>query len=244
MARIDIVPRKIIIESRERSAELTILNLANEVSTFRMDLLSFRQHEDGVYEELETPLNPSFDPSSIVRFSPRQFTLKPGGRQKVRLSLRKPANLPEGEYRFHIKALRLAQPDLERLNSGIYMHANIGVTIPVVVRHGNTQTQATISDVKLVSAAQSGKNRPELHLDINREGNESAIGKIEIFWEANGQGKKKIGNMGHLNVFTDISKRSVKVPLTEMPSGTGTITVRYLNELQEGKFYDEVSLQR
>ncbi len=242
-ARIDIIPRKIIIENRERSGELTILNLTNEQSTFRMDILSFKQDEQGIYETLESPLNPAFDPESIVRFSPRQFTLKAGGRQKVRISLRKPANLPEGEYRFHIKALRLAQPS-ENLKNGIYMHANIGVTIPVVIRHGQTEAQATISDVKLMSPQKTEKNRPELHLQINRQGTESAVGKLEVFWKPENSQEKKIGNMGHMNVFTDISKRFVKVPLTEMPYGNGTITVRYLKELEEGAIYDEVSLQR
>lgn len=242
-ARLDIVPRKIVIENRERSGELTILNLTNEMSTFRMDILSYRQNEHGIYEELETPLSPVFNPESIVRFSPRQFTLKAGGRQKVRISLRKPANLPEGEYRFHIKALRLAQPSPD-LENGVYMHANIGITIPVIVRHGKTDAQATISDVKLISAAKSEKGKPELHLQINRQGTESAVGKLEVLWKpANGQ-EKKIGNMGHLNVFTDITKRLVKIPLSEMPYGNGIITVRYLKELDEGALYDEVSLQR
>lgn len=242
-ARIDIVPRKIIIENRERSGELTILNLTNQQSTFRMDLISFSQNENGIYTELESPLNPAFDPSTIVRFSPRQFTLPPGGRQKVRLSLRKPANLPDGEYRFHIKALSIAQPD-PNLPSGVYMHANIGVTIPVVVRHGNTETRATLSDVKLVAPAKTERNRPELHLTINREGTESTIGTLEVFWQANGQKERKIGNMGNTNVFTEINQRFVEIPLTEMPTGTGKITVRYSKELDEGEIYDEVSLQR
>ena len=242
-ARIDIVPRKIVIENRERSGELTILNLTGQQSTFRMDLISFSQNENGIYTELETPLNPAFDPSTVVRFSPRQFTLPPGGRQKIRLSLRKPANLPDGEYRFHIKALSLAQPDPD-LPDGVYMHANIGVTIPVVVRHGNTEARASLSDIKLVAPNKTERNRPELHLTINREGTESAIGNLEVFWQANGQKEKKIGNMGHTNVFTEINQRFVKIPLTEMPSGNGTITVRYSKELNEGEIYDEVSLQR
>lgn len=247
-ARIDIVPRKIIIENRERSGDLTILNLTNEVSTFRMDIVSFRQNENGIYEELEAPLNPAFDPASIVRFSPRQFTLKGGGRQKVRLSIRKPANLPDGEYRFHIKALRLAQPD-PNLPNGVYLHANIGVTIPVVVRNGDTSVQARISDVKLVGPSKTEKNRPELHLQINRQGTESAIGTLAVFWKPQGSSERKIGNIGNMNVFTDVDKRFVQIPLTEMPYGKGTITVRYLKDSDKtdsdkGEVYDEVSLQR
>lgn len=245
-ARIDIVPRKIVIENRERGGELTILNLAGEESTFRMELVSFKQNEEGLYEQLNTPLDPAFDPAKVVRFSPRQFTLQRGGRQKVRLSLRKPANLPEGEYRFHVKATRLAQPESKTLEDGVYMHANIGVTIPVIVRHGNAQVAAELSDIQIKSPSQTKRQRPEAHVIINRNGNKSAIGKLEVYWKADGHSEKKIGNMGHFNVFTDVEKRHAAIPLTEMPEGHGTLTVRYKKDIgkEKGELYDEETLQR
>ena len=72
-ARIDITPQKIVIDSRQRGGEFTILNLFDVENTFRIDLLNLHQDENGVYTTLEGPLNPAFDPSKIVRFSPRQF---------------------------------------------------------------------------------------------------------------------------------------------------------------------------
>ena len=211
-----------------------------------MELVSFKQNEAGLYEELDTPLNSAFDPSKIVRFSPRQFTLNKGGRQKVRLSLRKPANLPEGEYRFHIKATRLAQPENKNLDDGVYMHANIGVTIPVIVRHGDAQVSADVSNIKIIPPSQTIRKRPEAHVTINRKGNKSAIGKLEVYWKENGQKEKKIGNVGHLNVFTDVEKRHVTNPLTEMPNGHGSLTVRYTKDSgrDKGELYDEEVLMR
>lgn len=244
-ARIDILPRIVVIDGRERSGELTILNLFNEPSTFRMDLLNYRQNEDGVYTQLDTPLDPAFDPASTVRFSPRQFELTRGGRQKVRLSVRKPANLPEGEYRFHIKALRLANIDENATNeSAVQMFANVGVAIPVVVRHGNVQSRASLKNPRLIDHTHTKNGRPALEVTLERTGNGSAIGSLEVFWEQSGEQPKKIGSISNMNVFTEISQRTMTVPLSDLPYGQGAIRVRYNKGESKTEVYDEIVLQR
>lgn len=242
-ARIDILPRIIVIESRERSGELTILNLLNEKSTFRMDLENYSQDETGTYTILDSPLNPDFDPSKVIRFSPRQFALSRGGRQKIRLSVRKPADLVEGEYRFHIKALRLANTDNIDPNN-INVIANVGVTIPVIVRHGNVQGRASLENARLVDPARTESGKPELQVQINRTGNASTLGSLEVIWQRSGADPVKIGSIANMNVFTEINQRQVKVPLSELPYGAGTVTVRYNNGQRSGEIYDEVSIQR
>ena len=241
-ARIDILPRKIVIDSRERSGELTILNLFQEESTFRMSLLNYRQDENGTYETLETPLNSSFDPANVVRFSPRQFTLTRGGRQKVRLSVRKPADLPEGEYRFHIKALRLAAPPTD--GETVSVVANVGVAIPVVVRHGNVEGRASIQNMRLVDQTNTESGKPELHVDIERTGNGSTLGSLDVIWERSGEQPQIIGQISNMNIFTEVSKRYVKIPLRTLPYGSGTVKVVYKNDVKKGEIYDEATLQR
>lgn len=241
-ARIDIVPQKIIIDSRERNGEFTILNLFDVKGTFRVELVNFQQGKNGVYEELSSPLNANFDPQKIIRFSPRQFTLDPYGRQKIRLSLRKPADLPNGEYRVHIKATRLAQEDERRQTdpNAVSVLTNIGVTIPVIIRHGNVDSDAKIDNLKLVNAAQTEK--PELHLDITRNGNASTVGKLEVFLKDSNGNERRIGRITNMNVFTEIQTRNVQVPLYEDPAGKGQIIVRYYNDQDDGKVFDEANL--
>ncbi len=244
-ARIDITPQKIVIEPRGRSGEFTILNLHDIKGTFRIELIHFEQDENGVYKELAEPLSPDFDPQKIVRFSPRQFSLEPGGRQKVRMSLRKPADLPEGEYRFHAKAIRLVQDDERKNTDGtVSVVANIGVAIPVVIRHGQVISKAKISSPQFVPASQKENKQPELQLDILREGNASAIGRLEVFWQAQGEKNKKIGLVSNANVFTEINTRHFKIPLGEMPTGNGNILIRYSDEVNKGKIIDEVTIKR
>ncbi len=251
-ARVDILPRKIVMEPRDRSAEITVLNLFDKSGTFRVDIIHHKQNEDGTYTLLENPLSEDFDPSSAVRYSPRQFTLPPGGRQKIRISLRKPTDLPEGEYRFHVKTLRFAGLDDEakEINTNldgpkVFMKMNMGVSIPVIVRHGSALfAQASLSDVELLSADKTQKGtKPELHFTISREGNKGTMGTIKVFWQPSGAQERQIGIVSNMNLFTDITQRQAQVPLSELPRGTGTIRVIYTDDFSDTVF-DEIILQQ
>ena len=250
-ARVDIIPRKIVMDSRDRSAEITILNLFDKEGTFRIDVVYNRQNEDGTYTVIETPLSDDFDAGKIVRFSPRQFTLPSQGRQKIRLSLRKPADLPAGEYRFHVKALRFAELDggtaPKQSGMGISMKMNVGVSIPVVVRHGDTQqAEAKITKPRLVSLGESG--RPELQMTIERTGQQSSIGSLGATWEPDGYDQvDRIGYIENMNIFPEISYRDVAVPLKYIPKGKGAIRLRYIDNATKsttGTVLDELILDK
>ncbi len=238
-ARVDILPRIIVMEPRDRSGEITILNLFDDPSLYRIEYLNYRQNSDGTYTTLEQPLSEFFDPEKIVRLSPRQFTLQPQGRQKIRLSLRKPEALPEGEYRFHILAQRRELKDIERTAEtkedriSIQMKMNIGVAIPVVVRHGDTQVEAKITDAQYVAPNQANKQRPGLAISVMREGNASSIGSLSVF-----SGEERIGFISNFNIFTEINQRNVEVPLKIDPQGKSGLRVVYQTE--SGQVFDEI----
>ncbi len=249
-ARIDIVPRKIVMDPRDRSAELTVLNLMGQPGTYRVDIVTYQQNLDGTYTTLETPLNPAFNPDQAVRFSPRQFSLPVQGRQKIRLSLRKPANLPEGEYRFHVQVMRLADArPTQSVEPGqgarLSVQMNMGVTIPVIVRHGGVeQAAAKISNPRLVTT-NTESERPELQMTITRQGDTSTIGSLEAFWVPASGEPKSISYIDNMNIFTEINQRQVALPLNELPRGSGQILVRYIDNSKtasDGRVIDEVAI--
>jgi P pilus assembly chaperone PapD len=249
-ARIDIIPRKVVMDSRDRSAEVTILNMFDVPGTFRVDVLNHRQNPDGTYSVLDTPLNINFDPATAARFSPRQFTLPASGRQTIRISLRKPSDLPEGEYRFHLKVLRFSDEHTPVVNQGmgVMMKMNVGVSIPIVIRHGDLSGGAKLENVKLVSAGKTETGKPELQMNVTRTGNQSSIGSLEAIWEPSGYSKtERIGYIDNMNVFTDIPSRMAKLPLSYVPKGDGAIRLRYVdnaNTRSKGTVLDELLLDR
>jgi fimbrial chaperone protein len=248
-AKIDLVPRKVIIDGRSRTGEVIILNLGNEPSTFRIGLVNYKQDEKGIYQELQGPLNPVFDPEKIVRLSPRQFTLPVGGRQKIRFSIRPPADLPKGEYHFHISALELAGQGSENETARgkqITVRMNVGVSIPVIYRHGELSGEAKLSNLTLVSSDRTESKAPELQMRITRKGDAGAIGNLSVMWETAGQPPQQIGVITNMNLFTEINYRDVPVPLSMMPTGPGILRVRYTEDagVNKGRVFDEVVLQR
>ena len=242
--RVDIVPRRVILQPRERAGEFTLLNLGDTTGTYRIEILNYRQDENGVYQYLDKPLSPVFDPEAVLRLSPRQFTLVPEGRQKVRFSIRKPENIPDGEYRFHIRATRLSEygppaPVTDKGNA-VGMAMNIGVAIPVIVRHGHIQAGATLSDLAYNPSGQNGK--PTLTFTLNRTGNASILGTATAIWQPAGGQPQQIGSMGNLNVFTENAYRKVSMPLNMPITGSGTIQLTYTND-ENKTVYAEASLQ-
>src|SRR6476659_72734 len=122
----------------------------------------------------------------MLRFSPRQVTLEPGTAQTVRVMLRKPAELAEGEYRSHLQFEKL--PDAEGSASiedqgkaadgiGVVLTTLVGASVPVIVRHGTTSATVRLSRVALQKDA---AQHPLLTMQFEREGNSSVYGDLTV----------------------------------------------------------------
>lgn len=240
-ARIDILPRIVVLDSRERSAEITILNLFDQPSLYRLSLIHYKQNPDGTYEELEQPLSPNFDPEQHVRISPKQFKVNEGGRQKIRLSVRRPADLPDGEYRFHLIAKRFETADQSQTpqeeGASISLKINVAVAIPIVIRQGDTSVEAKIGDFSYVAPSAENNNRHELSVTINRSGTAGSVGKLEVF-----RGDERIGYITNFNIFSEVDYRTIGVPIGSDPRGQGALRIVY-SDNDDNVVYDEKTVQ-
>ena len=141
LAQAMIMPLRVTFQNRDRMAEIVLINPSNTSAvTYKLAWLHRAQSEDGNYKVLEGPLNPEFDPETAILFSPRQVTLPPGGKQQIRLSLRRPADLPNGEYRAHLNLQRVGASEARNIKTGkntpegvtVKMGMNFGIAIPVM----------------------------------------------------------------------------------------------------------------
>lgn len=228
-----IMPVYAVFSDRSRNEDITLVNTSNEEAVFRLGWAYQRQNEDSTYTQQDTPIDPAFDFQKSVFFSPRQVTLPPGGKQNVRLSLRRPADLPDGEYHAHLRMQRLS-PGETIIGGGaprgegvsIGLSVNIGFAIPVFVRIGKYDATASITDPVFIPAGKAGAF-PKFQMYLDRTGKHGTMGKVEIFWTPPGGSEKKIGNLNNVNVFTEITRRRVQVTLTEKNVVGGTVRVVY-----------------
>lgn len=235
-ADLTIMPLRIIFGDRDRSAELTLANTSTTTNTYRLEWLNNRMNEDGSYTAQGEPLNPVFDPAKALVVSPRQVTIPPGQQQRIRVSLRRPADLPEGEYRAHLVMRKVDQqaPAMRRDAEGMvaYVNVNVGFSIPVVVRQGLIDAHATLSDISLTPP--TARDPAHLSVYIDRQGKHSLSGRLRVFWTPPGGKEEQVGILNNINVFHEISRRSVRVPLTASRPITGG-TMRVIFEDMEGK---------
>jgi fimbrial chaperone protein len=215
-----------------RSEHINVVNNSETPATFRVNLIYEKQGPDGVPVHLESAPDPNFDLAKMLIYSPRQVFLQPGDTQTIKLAIRRPENMPEGEQRIYLKLTRMDSEAGTRLNTptdGKSMVGRIGMqvgyAIPVIVRHGRSDAAAKMSDFKLVPPTQK-LPRQSLNLVIQRTGKFSTMGRISVFWTPPEQAEKVIAKMGNVNVFPENNSRLVSVPLTESVKG-GTLRILY-----------------
>ena len=242
-ADLTILPIRILMEGRDRNSDLTIVNTSDTVNTYRLEWRHRRMREVGGYEHLDAPLDPLFDPDETIKFSPRNVTIAPGQTQRIRLSLRKPADLPDGEYRAHLvlKKVAGAVPRREAPSSGlaVQVQTNVGFSIPVVVRQGGYDGAVKIGNPQFVQPARP-EHLPHLTLDVHRTGIHSVNGTVRVYWTPEGEKERLVGQAKNVNVFHEIDKRIVGVTMREdgITSGAIRITFEGANE-RKGLLYDE-----
>ena len=157
-----VAPTRIVFEGRTRFKVITFSNRGTESAIFRITLVEMSMDENGNMKRVESPDKNSKLASRLIRYAPRQITIPPGGAQIVRLSLRKPNNLGEGEYRSHIY-FRAIPPEgtgrtvsagkaLEKGALSFRLTPVFGVTIPVIVRHGKLAAKGGVSDLTYTSS--------------------------------------------------------------------------------------------
>jgi hypothetical protein len=234
-----VAPPRVVFDARTRTAEVTLVNKGTRAATYRVSFVQLRMDEEGGTKEIQKAEGGELFADGLVRFSPRQVTLEPNVGQTVRLQVRKPADLPPGEYRSHLLFRAIppsASPKAEDGGSAapeegisIQLIPIYGISIPVIVRQGELSAAVTLSD--LAFAAPSGTEaNPLLYFRMNRTGNQSVYGNLTVTFTPSGGKAKVVGQATGVAVWAPYGGRKVGIPLRP-PAGlalsNGVLQVRY-----------------
>jgi len=232
-----VAPTRILFEGRDRTAQLTIVNRADSPALYRIAFVHMRMNAAGGLEPHAEAIAGEAYADTLVQFSPKQVLLEPGVPQTVRLRLRIPADLPDGEYRshLHIRQVPLESPGSADASTAaspagsgweVRLRAMVGAAIPVIVRHGATSASLTVSDLELEPSRMEGG--PKLVARLHRAGNRSAYGDAIVTYAPKSGSPRVVGAMYGLAVYTPDSCRTVRIPLSRLPSdglGVGRLEV-------------------
>ncbi len=223
-----VAPTRIVFDGRTRTAQLSLLNRGSAAATYRISLINMRMTENGGFKEIDEPAPGEQFADGLIRYAPRQVVLAPGDSQAVRLLLRKPRGLEPGEYRSHLllRAIpsknigkSVEEPSGDDTGIRIRLIPIYGVTIPVIVRHGDLTAKVSLTDLALVPAGGQGEG-DRLSFRINRGGNRSVFGDLTVTYVPKG-GKADelvVAQVTRLAVYTPNASRTVIMPL-RFPDG-------------------------
>lgn len=239
-ARADLMlfPTRVVFEKNQRAAQIELINSGSEPATYRLGIIDRRMSESGEFVPIDTPLPGELLAEPMVRFSPRQITLQPGTSQTVRVMLRKPADLADGEYRSHLHFEKLPPVTSNSVEAkadgiGITITALVGVSVPVIVRHGATSASVALSNLELLGAATA----PALAMRFSRSGNASVYGDLDVTFTPHGGAAQQVGKMGGIAVYAPNPARQATLPLQLPPSlalSRGTLAVTYRERAEAG----------
>jgi hypothetical protein len=249
LADLMIMPIQAVFHDHDRITNITVVNTGTEDAVFKIDWRYQIQKEDGSYTFVENAKDMPYDASAMLLFSPRQVTLPAGGKQRIRISLRRPPDLPDGEYRAHLHLLEMASnkpmPDpstpLLPEHAQAEVKMNVAFSLPVIVRKGAYDCVVTMSDPKLVPPSMDG-GPPHMDVWLNRKGIDGAITAVNVYWTPPGQQEKLVGTLNNVSLYREISKRVAHVNLTEnrIVGGKIRVTVEGMGP-DKGTTYDEKS---
>lgn len=236
---IKITMKRVIFEGTQRAEVLTLMNNSAEEVTYRLGWRSMVMDEDGglkpVEDGAEAPGVNKAD--SMVVFAPRRVTVPAGGAQQIRLMLRKPKDLAEGEYRSHLwirpeeESVKFdPNPDADPTKPSVQIKMLAGVSVPVFVRHGNLTASGTISNANLTQAG----GKLHLALTINREGNRSLYGDFTFAC-----GGQVVHQLRGIAVYAEITKRNLDFTIPMPQAGAGfcsTMQVTYTADVNDPLF--------
>jgi P pilus assembly chaperone PapD len=239
-ADLTITPMRVVFSQRDRSAPVILLNTTERTNTYRLSWEIMRATADGQYVKIPYNRDTDKDPHSVpnmVFFSPRQVTIEPHGFQTIRLSVRRPSDLPPGEYRAHLLMTRLApqeapqKADPNAKTLSMELSVNLSFSIPVIVRQGEDKAlKVSLSSPQLKLQGDGAV----LSVTINRDaGTFSSYGDIEVYWRPP-QGKEQlIGSLKNVALYPELKSRQVNVPITAQQNiSSGNIRVAYIGKLE------------
>lgn len=252
-ANLNITPKRVTFDPRRRTATVYIFNQGTTAATFDVALIDRAMLPDGqIVAVSDTDGKPEAKPvidkvrsaHGMLLVSPRRATLAPGQGQTIRLRVGSVPQNATGEYRTHLTVTTIPPPNVGTTaeqaagaapNELRFQITSIfGLSIPAIIRVGEPDVRAAIENAHLEYANVSTDGRadpkrtPIMVFDVVRVGANSLFGNVEI--RPADKRAETIGIARGVGVYTEIDRRSMRVPLTRAPGAGEKLEVTFTDD--------------
>lgn len=242
-ANLLINPTRVQFNPSDRTADITLINTSPSSNTYRIEWAEKKAKASGGYEDLSESAAANFPTASnMLRLSPKQVTLKPGERQTVKLAIRRPQSLANGEYRSHLlfKALPTAE-NAANPNSSTKVKVILSFAIPVVVRQGPEDAAMNVNDAAI--SYNPAKKDGSVTVKLSRTGITSGFGDLNAYWTPTGSTERLIAKIGDYSFWPELSTATVSLAWVgaDFAQTDGKLRIVYegVNNLRGKTFFDK-----
>jgi hypothetical protein len=217
-----IYPKRIVFDNTKKSQELSLSNNGTDTARYVVSVMHVRMHEDGKFETITSPDSNQRFAEQNFRFFPRTVVLAPKEAQTIKIQLVRTNELTAGEYRSHIyfrseaKAKPLGEQDTtpDKFAISISIVPIFGISVPVIIKVGESSTQVTITGKTLNLLKETNKDAtPSLDLKITRAGNMSVYGDILVEHISPSGKKVTVGLLNGVAIYAPTPARRFKIAL-------------------------------
>lgn len=230
--------KRVIFEGTKRAEVLTLINNTPDEITFRMGWRNMRMTEDGLRDIADgEDLGNIMPLDKMVIFAPRRVVIAPGGSQQIRLMLRKPKDLAEGEYRSHLwirpeaDAVKFDPNPVESGKAAVTIKMLAGVSLPVFVRSGQMSATAKLENAAVTQA----NGKLNVSLDLSRQGNRSVYGDFDFICTS-GAEERVIHQIRGIAIYPDVEKRSLKYSFADASGSCSALRIVYTSDKDDPLF--------
>lgn len=244
MGDVNLYPKRVVISDRERTATVGLYNRAAASGDYDIGISDMAMLPDGRLVDLASVTDPAViarvrGAGAMLRWSPHRVTLPANEAQLVRIMARVPPDLPPGEYRAHFSAVSVppetgelsieAAAGAETDGVGVQIVPRFGISIPVIVRVGETTLTAGIRNLRV---ARAPGGAVAFVLQLTRDGTRSAFGNVSV---TSARAKKPLAEIKGIGVYTEIDERTVQIPVDPAADPSlyargATLTVTYTDD--------------
>lgn len=203
-------------------------NIGKESAEYEVSLINLRMTTQGGFETITVPDSGQYFADKNIRFFPRRIVIAPSGSQTMKVQLYDAENLAPGEYRSHLyfrarndaggseKETTPVEEKKPATDVSISIRTEFGIAIPVIIRKGVSTTVVGLTNLNLV---QKESTTPQLQFTIERSGNFSSYGHINVTHVSPDGVETPVGGVMGVAVYTPLQARNCLLNL-DISSGT------------------------
>ena len=208
-ADVTVSPPLVLFDGETGTKAIKVTNTGAKEQVYRVSLVNFRMAADGAMSVATTPAENEHFATGMVRYTPRELVLAPGGSDIVRLQV---MHTRPGEYRTHVIVEQV--PDIDALQAppferrdGVLMdlQAVFGVAVPLIIRQGNPRVTVSFGEARLTALPDGTR---AVALRVERSGERSVRGALSL--RRNG---KQIALIDGLSIYAPTPYRDVVLRL-------------------------------